>query len=37
MQTLTNAELAALDALVGYDLAQIRLHTALGNPLHAAF
>jgi outer membrane protein TolC len=37
MQTLTNAELAALDALVGYDLAQIRLHTALGNPLDAVF
>jgi outer membrane protein TolC len=33
MQALAAAELAQIDALVGYDLAQIRLHTALGNPL----
>ncbi|HVY63310.1 MAG TPA: TolC family protein [Gammaproteobacteria bacterium] len=33
MQALAAAELARIDALVGYDLAQIRLHTALGNPL----
>jgi outer membrane protein TolC len=33
MQALANAELARIDAVVGYDLAQIRLHTALGNPL----
>jgi outer membrane protein TolC len=33
MQALATAELARIDALVGYDLAQIRLHTALGNPL----
>jgi outer membrane protein TolC len=33
MQALANAELARIDAAVGYDLAQIRLHTALGNPL----
>lgn len=36
MQTLATAELAALDALVAYDLAQIRLHTALGSPLAGA-
>jgi outer membrane protein TolC len=33
MQALATAELARIDAIVGYDLAQIRLHTALGNPL----
>jgi len=33
MQALASAELARVDALVSYDLAQIRLHTALGNPL----
>jgi outer membrane protein TolC len=33
MQTLATAELARIDAVVSYDLAQIRLHTALGNPL----
>ncbi len=33
MQALANAELARIDAAVAYDLAQIRLHTALGNPL----
>lgn len=35
MQTLSDAELARLEATVGYSLAQIRLHTALGNPLGA--
>ncbi|HVS25467.1 MAG TPA: TolC family protein, partial [Gammaproteobacteria bacterium] len=33
MQSLAAAELASIDAVVSYDLAQIRLHTALGNPL----
>ena len=33
MQALANAELARIEVAVGYDLAQIRLHTALGNPL----
>jgi outer membrane protein TolC len=33
MQALAAAELARIDAVVAYDLAQIRLHTALGNPL----
>jgi outer membrane protein len=33
MQSLATAELANIDAVVSYDLAQIRLHTALGNPL----
>jgi len=33
MQALATAEIERLDALVSYDLAQIRLHTALGNPL----
>ncbi|HUL80587.1 MAG TPA: TolC family protein [Gammaproteobacteria bacterium] len=36
MQALAAAELARIDALVGYDLAQIRLHTVLGNPLEIA-
>jgi outer membrane protein TolC len=36
MQSLATAELAALDALLGYDLAQLRLHTALGNPVDGA-
>jgi outer membrane protein TolC len=33
MQTLAGAELGALDARAGLSVAQIRLHTALGNPL----
>ena len=33
MEALATAELARVDALVAYDLAQIRLHTVLGNPL----
>jgi len=33
VQAIASAELARIDAVVGYDLAQIRLHTALGNPL----
>jgi outer membrane protein TolC len=33
MQMLATAELTQLDAQVGYSLAQIRLHTALGNPV----
>jgi outer membrane protein TolC len=33
MQALATAELARIDAAVSHDLAQIRLHTALGNPL----
>jgi outer membrane protein TolC len=37
MQTLAAAELADLEARVGYSLAQIRLHTALGNPLDSEF
>ena len=37
MQTLASAEGAELEARVGYSLAQIRLHTALGNPLSSAF
>jgi outer membrane protein TolC len=36
MQALATAELQRVDALVSFDLAQIRLHTALGNPLDAA-
>jgi outer membrane protein TolC len=36
MQTLATAELTQLEALINYDLAQIRLHTALGNPLDLA-
>jgi RND family efflux transporter MFP subunit len=32
MQTLATAELARNDALSAYSLAQLRLHTALGNP-----
>ena len=36
MQALATAELERIDALVSYDLAQIRLHTALGNPLETA-
>jgi outer membrane protein TolC len=35
MQTLSEAELAQAQATVGYSLAQIRLHTALGNPVDA--
>jgi outer membrane protein TolC len=37
MQTLATAELSRLAVLIEYDLAQIRLHTALGNPLDLAF
>jgi outer membrane protein TolC len=33
MQTLAEAELAALDARASLTVAQIRLHTALGNPV----
>jgi outer membrane protein TolC len=33
MQLLATAELTQLDTRVGYSLAQIRLHTALGNPV----
>src|SRR5882672_398003 len=33
MQVLAAAELARLDTQVGYGVAQIRLHTALGNPV----
>ncbi|HLF10926.1 MAG TPA: TolC family protein, partial [Gammaproteobacteria bacterium] len=33
MQTLATSQLTELDAAVSYSLAQIRLHTALGNPL----
>lgn len=37
MQTLVTAELAHLEALVAYALAQLRLHTALGNPIDTEF
>jgi outer membrane protein TolC len=37
MQMLATAEVAQLEAHVTYSLAQIRLHTALGNPLTAEF
>jgi outer membrane protein TolC len=37
MQMLVAAELAHLDALVAYALAQVRLHTALGNPIDSEF
>ena len=33
MQTLAAAELGALDARAGLAVAQLRLHTVLGNPL----
>lgn len=33
MQTLANAELAALDTAASYGIAQLALHTALGNPI----
>jgi outer membrane protein TolC len=33
MQLLVTAELTQLDTEVGYSLAQLRLHTALGNPV----
>lgn len=33
MQTLAAAEITHLDILVAYALAQMRLHTALGNPI----
>jgi outer membrane protein TolC len=37
MQTLAASELMHLETMVGYTLAQIRLHTALGNPLDSQF
>jgi outer membrane protein TolC len=37
MQTLAAAELAQLETRISYTLAQIRLHTALGNPLDSQF
>lgn len=36
MQTLASAELGALEARAGLSVAQLRLHTALGNPLAGA-
>jgi outer membrane protein TolC len=33
MQMLATAELTLLDAQASYSLAQIRLHTAIGNPV----
>jgi len=36
MQALANAELGALDARAGLVVAQLRLHTVLGNPLTGA-
>jgi hypothetical protein len=36
MQALATAELALLDATAAYDVAEIKLHTALGNPVAAA-
>ena len=33
MQLLVTAELTQLDTQVGYSLAQLRLHTAIGNPV----
>jgi outer membrane protein TolC len=33
MQLLVTAELTRLDTQVGYSLAQLRLHTAIGNPV----
>jgi outer membrane protein TolC len=36
MQMLVTAELAHLDTVVAYALAQVRLHTALGNPIDTA-
>ena len=33
MQTLASAELTLLDAQVSHSLAQIKLHTAIGNPV----
>jgi outer membrane protein TolC len=37
MQTLASAEATQLEARVSYALAQVRLHTALGNPLSSEF
>jgi outer membrane protein TolC len=37
MQTLAAAEVADLDARVGHALAEVRLHTMLGNPLDSEF
>ncbi|HEU4617270.1 MAG TPA: TolC family protein, partial [Gammaproteobacteria bacterium] len=36
MSALADAEMSALTATVGFSAAQIRLHTALGNPVDAA-
>jgi outer membrane protein TolC len=36
MQTLANAELGALEARAGLAVAQLRLHTVLGNPVDGA-
>ena len=33
MQALATAELARIDAEAAYSLAQLRLHTAIGNPV----
>ncbi|HWN37089.1 MAG TPA: hypothetical protein VNP02_01240, partial [Gammaproteobacteria bacterium] len=33
MQTLATAELAQVDVEAAYSLAQLRLHTAIGNPI----
>ena len=37
MQAFASAEVAQLETRVGYSVAQIRLHTALGNPLNSQF
>lgn len=36
MQTLATAELAALEARAAWSIAQLRLHTAIGNPIAGA-
>ncbi|HET7609535.1 MAG TPA: TolC family protein, partial [Gammaproteobacteria bacterium] len=36
MQTLASAELGALEARAGLAVAQLRLHTVLGNPIAGA-
>jgi outer membrane protein TolC len=33
MQALASAELALIDAEAAYSVAQLRLHTAIGNPI----
>ena len=33
MQTLASAELAQVDVEAAFSLAQLRLHTAIGNPI----